>query len=197
MSDFFSEDWDPTKKPIKKVNVRAKGQNFERRCAKTLGSWYGKPFNRVPGSGGHKWGKSNAFKGDIVADGFPWAVECKNLSTGVPVIVVVKKSNEVRLAATTSDACKQSMADALHVNKMPMVLRNYGSKIHVIIPIPEKAEKFFSAILAKGPIFSGVNFTTTKWAVFEDISKNFPTYQELCDQLKNLYESSATSGRQA
>jgi len=52
---------------------RTKGDRYERRIARIIGDWWGRPVYRTPRSGGTHW------KGDLICteEALPFSVECK------------------------------------------------------------------------------------------------------------------------
>jgi hypothetical protein len=135
MSEFFSDEYDPLKPKKKRVNGKQKGIRFERTIAKLFEQWAPEyKFQRVPGSGNAKWGEAEGFKGDVTALGFPLCIEAKNLAD-----TNLMQVGEF-MAASTEAAMQQSTGDALRVNKIPVVLRNYKRKIYFIVPMYDKAQ---------------------------------------------------------
>jgi hypothetical protein len=64
----------------KRINSKAKGNEFELKTAKVLSKWWGEDFHRTPQSGGLHWKKDNRISGDIVTPPdsvFPFNIECK------------------------------------------------------------------------------------------------------------------------
>lgn len=132
MSTLTSEDWDPFAPKKKKVNLRAKGQNFERRMCKLLSEWTGKSFTRVPNSGGIKTKDKADYKGDITADDIPFVIECKSVTGGS---IVTGPAEARRLDFNMKSAMIQAMGDAYNVGKIPIVMRNHERKVVVAIPV--------------------------------------------------------------
>ena len=65
------------------MNVKQKGNNFERKIAKMFSEWAGVVFMRTPSSGGIHNFKDKRVVSDIVAPlsigQFPFSIECKNV----------------------------------------------------------------------------------------------------------------------
>lgn len=63
-----------------RINSKNKGNEYERKIARTLTLWWGEEFHRVPQSGGLRWGDDSRVAGDIVChkdSKWPFTTECK------------------------------------------------------------------------------------------------------------------------
>lgn len=102
----------------KKINSKAKGSSYELKIAKALGAWYGEDFNRVPASGGLRWGDDNRVAGDIatpVDSNFPFTVECKKREKW-DLEQVLKGTGDVE------SWWLQSTSDSIRVNTRPLLI---------------------------------------------------------------------------
>lgn len=131
---ILESEWDPFNAPKKKANIRARGQNFERRMCKLLTEWSDLKYSRVPNSGGIKSKDKADYKGDIYADGSPFVIECKSV-TGGKIVIPTKEPGIARLDYNMKSAMLQALGDAYSVGSIPIVLRNHERKVIMAIPV--------------------------------------------------------------
>lgn len=101
------------------INSNRKGKDNERTAAKWLSLWVGKPFTRVPSSGGLRWQGTANVCGDVVCEdsdyNFPFTVETKHLKR--IVFTEVLRSNS--RVFSVYDQCKE---DCERSGKKPMLM---------------------------------------------------------------------------
>ncbi|AYP68623.1 hypothetical protein EalM132_00111 [Exiguobacterium phage vB_EalM-132] len=81
----------------KGINGKNKGNEYERKIAKSLSGWWGEQFQRTPASGGLQWKNDNRVSGDIVTSvksKFPFTVECKKRE-GWSIEQLVKETGDI------------------------------------------------------------------------------------------------------
>ena len=110
----------------KRINSSKKGAKAERELSKILSEWVGVEFQRVPRSGGLRWGSGLMVTGDTIpADPvwlvrFPFSVESKTRDSITFQDLILENKSEIR------SFWEQSEEDAKRVNKIPVVFFRYN-----------------------------------------------------------------------
>jgi len=108
-----------------RINSSKKGAKAERALSKDLSSWVGVEFQRVPRSGGLRWGSGLMVTGDTIpADPvwlvrFPFSIESKVRDSITFQDLILDQKSEI------ADFWEQSKTDAGRVNKIPIVFFRY------------------------------------------------------------------------
>lgn len=120
------------------MSSKQKGNTYERKTAKVLGSWWGYEFYRTPSSGGlHNWSSDLNVAGDIVTSpesGFPFVIECKNRQAGDWTLEsIVLDKHDIK------NWWAQVVLDARRVTKVPaLVFTRNRAEDFVMIPYTEE-----------------------------------------------------------
>lgn len=117
------------------TNSKKKGDAFERKIAKELGSWWGEKFNRSPQSGGASWASDNNAVGDIVTpsySNFPLVIECKHRENWlIDNVLLNNKEPHTWWSQVVNDSSK--------VNKVPcLIFTRNRAQDYVALPYIDK-----------------------------------------------------------
>jgi hypothetical protein len=107
------------------INSSRKGAKAERALSKVLSNWVGVEFQRVPRSGGLRWGSGLMVTGDTIpADPvwlvrFPFSIESKVRDSISFQDLILDQKSEIM------DFWAQTVSDAGRVNKIPLLFFRY------------------------------------------------------------------------
>ena len=108
-----------------RINSSKKGAKAERALSKIMTDWVGVEFQRVPRSGGLRWGSGLMVTGDIIpADPvwlvrFPFSIENKVRNSVKFEDLILDQKSEIM------SFWEQASEDAARINKIPMVVFRY------------------------------------------------------------------------
>lgn len=108
-----------------RINSSKKGAKAERALSKILTDWVGVEFQRVPRSGGLRWGSGLMVTGDTIpADPlwlvrFPFSIESKVRDSITFQDLILDQKSEI------AEFWEQASSDASRVNKIPIVFFRY------------------------------------------------------------------------
>lgn len=118
------------------INSRKKGSKNERDVCKWWERWTGFDFDRVPASGGLRWGRTTDTAGDIICSDkkhflrFPFSIECKaHKDINFEHILLGNKNIKIR------EFWEQAQSDAQRAGKLPILMMRYNGM--------KKGEYFF------------------------------------------------------
>lgn len=121
------------------VNGKKKGSKAERALCKWWESWSGLEFNRVPASGGLRWGNTQNITGDLICSDerasrrFPFSIESKAYKD-IRFEHLILGNKKVKIW----EFWEQAKADGIRGNKIPILFMRYNnmkaSTWFVIIP---------------------------------------------------------------
>lgn len=154
-------------------NSKRKGDNYERKLAKTLGTHWRSTFNRTPGSGAYRGSREAEMVGDIVtdpADRYPFVVEAKHREGGWTLESVVLGNHDVK------NWFAQVVGDANRVkDKTPLLIftRNYAEDF-VMVPYHKQ---YYADLITRGEVM------TTKVSYKDPVTTDSYTYHVIITTL--------------
>ncbi len=121
------------------INSRKKGSKNERDICKWWERWTGFDFDRVPASGGLRWGRTTDTAGDIICSDkkhflrFPFSIECKaHKEINFEHLLLGNKKNKVR------EFWEQATSDSDRAGKLPILMMRYngmkGGEYFILLP---------------------------------------------------------------
>ena len=141
------------------INVKQKGNRFERECAKTLQRLSLLKWNRVPQSGGigtsNKGISNPVFLGDVFTEGKPWnttVVECKHTKVKIDLF------NFFNSKSILSKWLTQTITEAKG-NPYMLMFKDGTHKMYAIVSPHNTLFKETEAIFFK---FKGIDFKLLK-----------------------------------
>lgn len=170
----------------KPINSKKKGDSNERRVARWLEIWTGKPFTRVPRSGGLRWQGTANVCGDLVCEDdkfdMPFTIETKHLHR-------IAMKGRLRSNSYVYSIYEQCRLDCERSGRRPMlILRQNGMKAGTWVLFFEEQEAQFVLQQGISPYAIGTTPDDVRLLGFkseEIININFVMFKNFVTFAKN------------